>query len=207
MPADFGDCISQCFESKSMPVNPFALAALFLLCAALALRLLQRRNAWRDADAVWPFYAKKPLASPEQVLCQRLVTSLPGHIVLSRVPVASVLGVKRGFDFERWNRRIHRLHYDFVVCRKDASVLAAIELDGKANLPRDPMRADGIKQRASAAAGVRLLRWQAKDLPDQAEIQELFGELQMPFPDGPGSSPNQSWWPPISNADHHLPVT
>ncbi|NVO04725.1 MAG: DUF2726 domain-containing protein [Rhodoferax sp.] len=181
-------------------MNLLEVVALLLLCAALVLRLLQRRNAWRDADAVWPFYAKKPLASAEQVLYQRLVMALPGHVVLHRVPLSGVLGVKRGFDFERWNRRIRRLHYDFLICRKDASILAAIALEGTANSKQDPLQADGIKQRASAAAGVRLLRWQAKALPDAAEIQELLGELQMPFLQGGEASANQTWWPPVSGA-------
>jgi hypothetical protein len=189
-----------------MPVNPFALVALFLLCIALVLRLLQRRNAWRDAGAVWPYYAKKPLASPEQVLYQRLVTALPGQIVLSRVLVSSVLGVKRGFDFASWNQRIHRLHYDFVVCSKDASVMAAIELEGKQHSPQDHAQTAEMKERASAAAGVPLLRWQAKALPDQVAIQEIFGAMELPLATGMEVSANQSWWPHLSSAARNAPA-
>lgn len=190
-----------------MPVNPFALVALLLLCAALVLRLHQRRNAWRDAGAVWPYYAKKPLASPEQVLYQRLVTALPGHIVLSRVPVSSVLGVKRGSDFGRWNQRIHHLHYDFVVCSKDANVLAAIALEGKQHSPQEHARATGIKERASAAAGVQLLRWQAKALPDPVAIQEILGAMELPLATGMQASANQSWWPPLSSTARNAPAS
>jgi hypothetical protein len=74
-------------------LNLLTLDTLLLLCAALVASVSLRRKAWRDADVAWPFYGKKPLASPEHVLYQRLVTSLPGHIILSQVPVTGVLGV------------------------------------------------------------------------------------------------------------------
>jgi hypothetical protein len=186
-------------------LNPFTIAALLLLCAALGVSLFQRRSAWRDASAAWPFYAKKPLASPAQVVYQRLVSALPGHLVLSRVPVSGVLGVKRGFDVDVWKPRLRHLEYDFVVCSKDATVLAAIVLDDQPRSAKDASNADGIKERASAAAGVRLIRWQAKALPDMAEIQELFGELQIPSFEDLGSSANQSWCLALQDAERKVP--
>jgi hypothetical protein len=125
---------------------------------------------------------------------------LPGHIVLFRVPVSGVLGVKRGFDFDAWGKRIRHLQYDFVVCAKDATVLAAIELFDKPGNEKAHTRSDWIKAQASAAAGVQLMRWQAKALPDQAAIQALFGEIPMPTLEEIGSSANQSWWPAVSIA-------
>lgn len=136
----------------------------------------------------WPFYAKKPLPQPEQVLYQRLVRALPGHTVLAGVALTEVLGVKRGFDSRLWSRRLGRLHYDFVVCAKDATVLAAIELDGADGSDGARNATRQFKQRASAAAGVRLIRWQTRALPDAAAIQEAFGELQMPVFTKPAST-------------------
>lgn len=189
-----------------MPLNPFSLAALLLLCAALGLRLYQRRNAWRDADVLWPFYAKKPLASPEQLLYQRLVMALPGHMVLCRVPLSGVLGVKRGFDFERWSQRLRRLQYDFVVCARDATVLGAIDLIDQTRDATGSTPSDAAKQRASAAAGVRLMRWQAKALPDLAAIQAAFGEPELTLAAGPEASANQSWWPPLPSTGRTAPA-
>ena len=187
-------------------MNPLVLLLVLLLCALLLLRLSQRRRARRAGRGPWPFYAKRPLASPEQVLYQRLVSALPGCMVLSGVELSSVLGVKRGADLARWNKRIRHLRYDFVVCARDATVLAAIDLEDTASRSAgDSARADRIKGRASAAAGVRLLRWQARALPDQAAIEAAFGELQMPFFEEIASSANQSWWPPISSAARHPP--
>jgi hypothetical protein len=186
-------------------LNLSALLLVLLLCALLALRLSRRKNAWRKADVPWPFYAKRPLASPAQVLYHRLVSALPGHIVLSGVELSGVLGVRRGMDAQPWNRRIRGLHYDFVVCSKDATVLAAIALDDTPHGARDGTQADLIKDRASAAAGVRLLRWPAKALPDLAAIQEALGELQMPSFEEVASSANQSWWPPVAGEGRNLP--
>jgi hypothetical protein len=181
-------------------VNTFVIATFILFCVALGLRLYRRFNARRNAKESWTFYAKRPLAGPEQVLHQRLVTALPGFVVMSRVPVSDVLGIKRGHNIKTWIPRIGHLQYDFVVCSKDATVLAAIELEDTARRDKDKASADQIKDRASAAAGVRLLRWQARNLPAHAEIQAAFAvPLTQIFEDLP-SNANASWWPPVSSA-------
>ncbi len=188
-------------------MNPFSVASLLLLCLALVLHWVQRRNAWRIADSVWPFYARNPSVGPEQVLFQRLVTALPGYSVCSGVPLSEVLGVKRGHNAQIWNRRIHHLQYDFVVCSKDDNVLVAIELEDGVRSDKDPANADAIKERASAAAGVRLLRWQARALPGHAEIQAMFGVPLTQVFEEMASSANQSWWPPISSGTGSAPMT
>jgi hypothetical protein len=45
---------------------------------------------------VWPFYVKRLLTQPEEVLYHRLVKSLPNHVVLAQVQMSRVLGVKEG---------------------------------------------------------------------------------------------------------------
>ena len=183
-------------------MNLFTIATVLLLCVVLGLRLNRRHVAKRNAKEPWPFYAKRPLAGPEQVLHQRLVTALPGFIVMTRVPVSGVLGIKRGHNIKTWTPRIRHLQYDFVVCSKDATVLAAIELEDSARRDKDKASADQIKDRASAAAGVRLLRWQARALPEHAEIRALFGLPLTQIFEDISSGANASWWPPISSAGH-----
>ena len=179
-------------------MNPFAIAVVLLLGAILGLLVSTRRKAWHDPKVAWPFYAKTPLAGPEQVLYQRLVSALPGHIVLSGVAVSDVLGVKRGFDFGTWNHRIRGLRYDFVVYAPYATVLTAIALEDRPGSALERNQADVVKQRASAVAGVRLLHWQAKALPDQAAIRAAFSEP--PLAQDDSTSANQSWWPPLPTA-------
>jgi hypothetical protein len=84
--------------------------------------------------------------------------ALPDHIVLAQVQVSRVLGVKKGSNFNEWNNRINRMSYDFVVCAKDSTVLAAIELDDNSHETSRRAATDEKKNRATADAGLRLIR-------------------------------------------------
>lgn len=180
-------------------MNTPVLVLVLPLCAAvLVLYLYQHRKARRRGARAWPLYARRVRPSPEQLLYQRLVSALPQHLVLSRVALADVLAVKRGFDAGPWSRRLRRVHYDFVVCTPDARVLAAIELLETASGSRPRSASESIVQRASAAAGLRLLRWHSKALPELAEIRTTFGETEPVFFDDAASSANASWWPPVT---------
>jgi hypothetical protein len=107
------------------------------------------------------------------VLYWRLVKALPEHVVLAQVQCSRVLGVKRGFNFNEWNNRINRMSYDFVICKKDGSVVAAIELDDKSHESSRRAETDAKKQRATEAAGVLLVRWNVAKMPDEAVIRGL----------------------------------
>ena len=144
--------------------------------AAVAFIVLKTRGSYGTDKETWPFYAKRLLSQPEQVLYHRLVASLPGQIVLAQVQASRVLGVKKGFNLHAWNHRINRMSYDFVVCAKDSSVVAAIELDDSSHGSSARAVVDEKKARATAAAGVRLLRWHVKSLPTQAAIKAAFAE-------------------------------
>jgi hypothetical protein len=156
------------------------LLVLCLLIAIVAvLAFLKRRGAAGASPDPWPFYAKTPLSAPEQVLYHRLVKALPEHIVLAQVQVSRVLGVKKGFSFHEWNNRINRLSYDFLVCSKGAAVLAAIELDDKTHEKASRAETDAKKERATRAAGVRLIRWHVTSLPDEPTIRAAFTRPQL----------------------------
>jgi very-short-patch-repair endonuclease len=154
-----------------------------LLLFLRVLYAVARRGSHERGE--WPFYAKRPLSQPEQVLYHRLVQALPDRIVLAQVQVSRVLGVKKGFNFYEWNNRIDRMSYDFVVCAMDSSVLAVIELDDKSHGSESRRRADAKKDRATSAAGIRMIRWNVKAMPDQDFIREAFAD-----------------WPPIRPGAH-----
>ena len=144
-----------------------------LLVAAIVLLLYLKKQGLLNGKSTgpWPFYVKKPLTQPEQVLYHRLVKALPDHIVLAQVQVSRILGMKKGSNFNEWNNRINRLSYDFVVCGKDSTVLAAIELDDKSHESNRRSATDEKKNKATADAGLRLIRWHVKALPDESAIQ------------------------------------
>ena len=151
----------------------FVVVALAVLVGiAVAFAVVRKKASTGSLEGPWPFYAKKPLSQPEQVLYHRLAKALPEHIVLAQVQVSRILGVKKGSNFHEWNNRINRLSYDFVVCSKDSTVLAAIELDEKSHETEDRANTDRKKEKATAAAGVKLIRWHVKGrLPDEAIIR------------------------------------
>jgi len=153
------------------------LLVLILLAIALVFFVkLKRREGSGIGDDAWPFYAKKPLTQPEQILYHRLVSALPECIVLAQVQLSRVLGVKQGFNFHEWNNRINRMSLDFVVCHKDSTIIAAIELDDKSHEKASRKEADDKKDKALAAADIALVRWKTSALPDEAAIRLAFAK-------------------------------
>lgn len=149
--------------------------AVALAVGVLALLLARRWGILRLGGAsVWPFYVKTPLTQPEQILYHRLVRALPGHLILAQVQVSRVLGVKKGASFHAWNNRINRLSYDFVVCAPDATVIAAIELDDSTHQQPARVEADNRKDKATADAGLALIRWHVRSMPDEQAIQQAI---------------------------------
>ena len=87
--------------------------------------------------------------------------------------MSRVIGVKKGFSARGWLNRINRMSFDFVVCLKDSTVMAAIELDDRSH-ESDRVEADVKKSRAASSAGIRLVRWNVKGLPDSDDIRHAF---------------------------------
>ena len=127
-----------------------------------------------DGNEVWPFYPKNILSPPEQALYVRLVQALPDHTVLAQVQLSRLLGVKKGYRSQAWLNRINRMSADFVVCRKDSSIVAVVELDDSTHERADRRAADTKKVKALSSAGIRVERWQAKSLPDVSAIRSAF---------------------------------
>jgi Protein of unknown function (DUF2726) len=159
---------SVCHALKTLLV----ILLLLLVIAVVALLVAKRLGLLGGAAGPWPLYVKRPLSQPEQVLYHRLIRALPEHIVLAQVQVSRVLGVKKGANFHEWNNRINRLSYDFVVCAKDSTVIAAIELDDKSHESASRKKTDEKKNKASADAGLRLLRWQVRSLPSEQAVRD-----------------------------------
>lgn len=147
-----------------------------LVIAAIIFVVLKKREASDSSDAPWPFYARKPLTQPEQVLYHRLVAAMPECIVLAQVQLSRVLGVKKGFNFREWNNRINRMSLDFLVCLKDSTIVAAVELDDKTHEKASRIKADAKKEKALSSAGVVLVRWHVSALPDETAIRHAFAK-------------------------------
>ena len=147
------------------------IAVIVVVVLGLLVAAALRRTKQSGAEGTWPFFAKKPLSQPEQVLYFRLLHALPEHIVLAQVQLSRILGVRKGDNYQSWLNRIHQLSADFVVCAKDATVLAVVELDDASHQGERRREADARKTRAVEAAGLRLVRWSVSALPDDAAIR------------------------------------
>ena len=145
-----------------------------VVAVVVFLAFLKAKGQGGIGDQAWPFYAKKLLSQPEQVLYFRLVQALPEHIILAQVQLSRLLGIKKGNNYQSWFNRINRMSADFVVCNKDSSIVAVIELDDATHQKEDRQAADAKKDKALASANVRVIRWQARAIPDVANIQSTF---------------------------------
>lgn len=144
---------------------------ILLAIALVAFAIIKLREPVSHVEHFWPFYAKRPLSQPEQVLYHRLVAAMPECIVLAQVQLSRVLGVRKGFNFHEWNNRINRMSLDFLVCLKDSTIVAAIELDDSSHQKPQRPEADAKKAKALADAGIALIRWHVRAMPDEAAIR------------------------------------
>jgi len=150
------------------------LVAVIVIAVVTVLAVLRLKPQDGNPDESYPFYAKKPLSQPELVLYFRLVQALPDYIILAQVQLSRLLGVKKGNNYLSWHNRINRMSVDFVVCKKDSSVVSVIELDDDTHQKEDRQIADAKKDKALSSAGIRILRWQVKAIPDIATIRSTF---------------------------------
>ena len=173
----------------SVPLLPIAVIVIVIVIAAALFVVAKTKKGGGVSEAPWPFYAKKPLSGPEQVLYFRLCKALPEHIVLAQVALSRILGVKKGNNFGEWFNRINRMSVDFVLCSKDSTIVAVIELDDASHQKADRQVADAKKDKALASAGIRIVRWQAKSIPDEATIKVTFDHALQGAPaDRPASA-------------------
>lgn len=155
-------------------VGGVTFVVMLAFAAGVTLVVLRAKSRNSLPAGRWPFSLRRPLSEPEQVLYYRLCQALPDHMVLAQVGLSRFLAVKNGHDPRAWHNRINRMSVDFLVCNKDASVIAAIELDDASHARPDRISADEKKERALEAAGVRLLRWSVEAMPDESAIQAAF---------------------------------
>ena len=155
-------------------MNLILILVLIIVILAVCFFVAKKKSRHEDQNGEWPFYARRPLSAPEQVLYFRLCSALPEHIVLAQVGLSCFLGVKRGSNFQSWYNRINRMSADFVVCAKDSSILAVIELDDASHTKETRKMADAKKDKALASAGIRIIRWNVKAIPNESDIKSEF---------------------------------
>ena len=81
---------------------------------------------------------------------------------------------------ERWiANRISQLSMDFLVVRADTSIVAAIEHDDGSHDRERRRIADARKTHALKSAGIPVVRWNVRQMPDVAAIEAAIGPLPL----------------------------
>ena len=128
-----------------------------------------------DDMAVWPYIPRELMTAPERVLYGRLRQALPEYLIFSQVQLCRMIEVDPDADKQAWFNRINRMSVDFVICAPDgAKILAAIELDDSSHERFDRIKADNKKDKALASAGIRMIRWPVRGMPNSHQIRADF---------------------------------
>jgi len=119
--------------------------------------------------------ALSPLNEARQVLYWRLVEAFPGGVVLPHMSFGRFLqraDAEAATAGENANAAggIAHLSADFLVCRRDFSIVAAVMLDDG----RSALRADPRHQFVLEGAGIALHRIPATDIPPPARLRDLM---------------------------------
>jgi hypothetical protein len=160
------------------------LAALFVSLALLLMAMLLRRRqapppaaAPRDdtLDTVqaWPPQAVRVMTLGERQAFEILRRALPGHVVLSQVPLSRFISVPTRNPYQQWLQRAGRLAVDILVCDFSSRAVAAIEVRTTEESQRAAKRHQRLIE-VLRAAGIEVHEWNEDDLPSIAEARELF---------------------------------
>jgi hypothetical protein len=143
-----------------------------------------------DRDERWPLAARSVMTAREQELFRMLAELYPDHVVLAHVALSQFIDVTPGTSGRSgWRNRFSQLVADFVLCTKDFSIVAVIELDDLSPLGTDRRASDARKAFAVASAGLRLARIAAGPLPAPPELRRLV-ELTETAAAAPPSAPS-----------------
>lgn len=163
-------------------LTPTTLAALIaslgLLLVAMMLRRRQaaptpQRDDSLDTVAAWPPQAVRVMTLGERQAFEVLRRALPGHVILSQVPLSRFISVPTRNPYQQWLQRAGRLAVDVLVCDASSRAIAAIEVRTAEESQRAARRHQRLME-VLRAAGVEVYEWNEDDLPSVAEARELF---------------------------------
>ncbi len=124
-----------------------------------------------EAEKQRPKYRDKfqLLNKAEQDLYWRLTEAMPALVVLTQVSMSQVFHLNRRDGYLQLGE-VGRKSIDFLLCRKDFSIVTAIELNGPTHEREKQKKADETKRRTLEDAGIPLVIFYPDKLP---EIQEI----------------------------------
>jgi hypothetical protein len=115
------------------------------------------------------------LSKRENEFYHHLIALYPNHQIFVQVALSQLISVDRNHpECDSIRARYKQLVADFVLCARDLSVIAVIELDDRSHERADRQDADARKNKALADAGIRLVRVPAGTLPSEDALRALI---------------------------------
>ncbi len=137
--------------------------------------ILETRAGVRPAHDHWPLFSKPLLTERETEFYRRLEEMYPEHRIFVQVALSQLLDVLPGTSNRQSVRnQFQQLVADFVLCRRDLTVVAVIELDDSSHSAHDRQKADRRKTKAVESAGLRLVRIPAGPIPSTVELRRII---------------------------------
>lgn len=171
-----------------MTLDPTSIAALGTACLLLMLLALQRRQRARSrarrsahGDAIdtvtgWRPEATRVLTSHDLAAMRTLAEAMPGHLVLSQVPLARFVRVPTRNSYAEWLARVGNVNADLLLCDADSRVLAVVDVRAAQESERSRLRHERMA-RVLRAAGIPVLVWRQDKLPSAAQAGAQLNAL------------------------------
>jgi len=163
--------------------QPHWIAVVSATVAALLTWILMRRRTpaaavpqreeGLDTIQAWPPQAVRVMTLGERQAYEVLKRALPGHVILSQVPLSRFISVPTRNPYQMWLQRAGRLAVDLLVCDYSSRAVAAVEVRTADESKRSAKRHQRLVQ-VLRAAGVQVLEWDEDDLPDVVDARGLF---------------------------------
>jgi hypothetical protein len=163
--------------------QPHWIAVASAALAALLTWALMRRRAptaaapqreeGLDTIQAWPPQAVRVMTLGERQAYEVLKRALPGHVILSQVPLSRFISVPTRNPYQLWLQRAGRLAVDLLVCDYSSRAVAAVEVRTADESKRSAKRHQRLVE-VLRAAGIQVLEWDEDALPEVVDARELF---------------------------------
>ena len=132
-----------------------------------------------DDLPVWPFEPMLFMTNSEVRFFARLQEAMPEHFIFAQVQLSRLIQSTDLDDAAFWFNRICRMSADYVLVDRNAqTIIAVIELDDWTHDKPERQRADQKKTKAIESAGLPLIRFDGRRMPDSKQLrQEILRQL------------------------------
>jgi hypothetical protein len=132
-----------------------------------------QREEGLDTIQAWPPQAVRVMTLGERQAYEVLKRALPGHVILSQVPLSRFISVPTRNPYQLWLQRAGRLAVDLLVCDYSSRAVAAVEVRTADESKRSARRHQRLVE-VLRAAGVQVFEWDEDNLPEVVQARELF---------------------------------